>query len=187
MRPPKVDNEEMLQGLMSVLRAKGYDGASLNELSEAAGLKKASLYHRFPGGKKQMTEAVLSYVNDWVNENIYKTLTSQEMTPHVRLTKALENIRILYHEGNAICISRSLSMESGMQLFGTQVAEGLQRWIDAFRGLALDLGWDEAKAEQAGLQTLIELQGSLVAAKGLQTTQIFLSTLRNIEKRYAGK
>ena len=48
MRPQKVQDTEMLQGLMAVLRSRGYDGASLKELSDSTGLKKASLYHRFP-------------------------------------------------------------------------------------------------------------------------------------------
>ena len=70
MRPQKVEDQALLLGLMAVLSAKGYDGASLNELAESSGLQKASLYHRFPAGKKEITSAVLNYVNEWVKKNI---------------------------------------------------------------------------------------------------------------------
>jgi len=54
MRPKKVLDETILKGLAEVFRSKGYEGASLKDLSEATGLKKASLYHRFPNGKSEM-------------------------------------------------------------------------------------------------------------------------------------
>jgi len=54
MRPQKVNNTELVKGLLNVFRSKGYDGASLNDLAVASGLQKASLYHRFPNGKKEI-------------------------------------------------------------------------------------------------------------------------------------
>ncbi|MEP1982729.1 MAG: helix-turn-helix domain-containing protein, partial [Maribacter dokdonensis] len=61
MRPQKVLDIEILTGLTKVFRSRGYEGASLKELSEATGLKKASLYHRFPNGKQEMADAVLQH------------------------------------------------------------------------------------------------------------------------------
>ena len=40
MRPQKVLDVEILKGLTKVFRSKGYEAASLKELSEATGLKK---------------------------------------------------------------------------------------------------------------------------------------------------
>ena len=54
MRPQKTLDEDVLAGLTEVFQSKGYEAASLQDLARATGLKKASLYHRFPGGKKQM-------------------------------------------------------------------------------------------------------------------------------------
>ena len=48
-RPQSVQDQDLMQRLSCVFRDVGYDGASLSILSEATGLKKASLYHRFPG------------------------------------------------------------------------------------------------------------------------------------------
>ena len=56
MRPQKTLDEDVLAGLTEVFQSKGYEAASLQDLARATGLKKASLYHRFPGGKKQMAE-----------------------------------------------------------------------------------------------------------------------------------
>ena len=184
MRPQKVQDTDMLQGLMSVLRAKGYDGASLNELAEAAGLKKASLYHRFPGGKQEMASAVLAYVGEWVDKHIYQLLIDKQQPPKQRLLLVLDNIRALYQEGDAICIFRSLSMDTGMELFGDEIKAGMERWIEAFTKLGIAFGLSPAKAKQAALQTMIDIQGSLVMAKGMSSTMIFDSALKGIQKRY---
>lgn len=184
MRPQKVDDQDMLQGLMSVLRAKGYDGASLMELADAAGLKKASLYHRFPGGKKEMTAAVLDYVSKWTAKHIYDVLVNESHPPKKRLSQALDHIRTLYKDGEAICIIRALSMDTGMALFGEQINTSLQQWITAFALLGKDLGLSPALAKKEAVQTLIEIQGSLVVSKGTGDTDVFDKTLKKIAKRY---
>ena len=45
--------EEIITKLIPVFRYYGYEGATVSRLSEATGLKKASLYHHFQGGKSK--------------------------------------------------------------------------------------------------------------------------------------
>ena len=63
MAHPKYTHSEVIGNLMHVFRTVGYDGASLSELASPTGLKKASLYHRFPNGKKEMAEVVRAFVD----------------------------------------------------------------------------------------------------------------------------
>ncbi len=169
---------------MAVLRAKGFDGASMNDLSEATGLKKASLYHRFPGGKKEIAEAVLAYTGDWSEINIQQVLTDQSQTPLQRLQQAIANIRALYDDGQAICILRALTMDSSLPLFGNLIEERFQVWIDAFAQLGRDFGFADEKAKKLALETLIRVQGSLVLSKGLGTVEPFQQNLIEIERIY---
>jgi len=53
------EKAEIVGRLFIVFQDKGYEGASLADLSQATGLGKSSLYHHFPRGKEQMAEAVL--------------------------------------------------------------------------------------------------------------------------------
>lgn len=169
---------------MSVLRSRGFDGASMNDLSEATGLKKASLYHRFPGGKKEIAEAVLVYTGDWGEVNIYQVLTNQTTSPPERLQKVITNIRALYQDGEAICILRALTMDSSLPLFGNLIEERFQQWIDAFALLGNDFGFGHEKAQKLAMETLIRVQGSLVLSKGLGSTEPFQQSLIDIERIY---
>src|SRR6266481_2155438 len=57
MRPAKVTDAQLYEDLAAVFRRKGYAGTSYSDIREATGLVKASLYHRFPGGKEAMVTA----------------------------------------------------------------------------------------------------------------------------------
>ena len=187
MRPQKVLDDQILAGLTKIFRSKGYEGASLQELAEATGLKKASLYHRFPNGKQEMAAAVLEYIDKWVNENIFGALLDEEKAPQARLKKGLDQIRVLYDNGSEICIFRALSMEAGLALFEKQVNGGMKQWIDTFKKTGMALGLSAANAEKEALKTLIEIQGSLIVTRILNDLKIFDNTIKNIESRYLKK
>lgn len=184
MRPQKVQDEVMLKGLLAIMRSKGYDGASLSELAEASGLKKASLYHRFPNGKKEMACAVLNYLNNWIDTSILQILHSKDIEPKKRLKQVIRNIDTLYRGGEEVCLFRSFLMGAGKELFGDQIKVAMENWVSSFTQLGTDLGLRKTLAKKLALQITIELQGSLVVAKGLKNVNIFKSTLKNIEKQY---
>lgn len=184
MRPQKVQDIDMLVGFLSVFRSKGYDGASVNELAKAAGLKKASLYHRFPGGKKEMIGAVLEHIEDWTFQNIYNILTDKDIKPEERLSKALTNIKGLYDDGKSVCIYRALSMDSGMVLFGDTIKRGVAQWVDSFKEIGMAFKLKEVEAEDKAQQTFIDIQGSLVLSKTTGSISPFTKTLKKIELRY---
>ena len=84
MPAKKIDEAFLIDQLGKVFRIHGYEGASLSLIAEATGLKRASLYHRFPGGKEEMAEAVLTHVDDWFGSHILAPL-SEPGKPAARL------------------------------------------------------------------------------------------------------
>ena len=70
--------ETYIPSLMRLFRQYGYDGATLSKISQATGLGKASLYHHFPGGKDEMVETMLDYLESWLEQNILQTLNSPD-------------------------------------------------------------------------------------------------------------
>ncbi|MEO8252783.1 MAG: TetR/AcrR family transcriptional regulator [Flavobacterium sp.] len=185
MRPQKILDTDMIAGLTKVFRDKGYEGTSLNDLAKVTGLKKASLYHRFPNGKQEMAESVLNTIDQWVDDNIFVPLLDENKSTKLRLKEALKNIEILYDSGKETCVLRAFSMHSGLSLFEQQIKSGMDKWIIAFNALGVALKLTPTESQQNAIQTLIELQGSLIVTKGLADTSIFKNTLKNIEKRYS--
>ncbi len=184
MRPQKIEDNELLSGLMNVLRSKGYDGASLNELAQSSGLKKASLYHRFPGGKQEITQAVLAYVDTWLDIHIAKVASDRSLPARERLGTLVRNIAVLYDDGKVPCILRALSLGSGMELFSGQLEHSMGKWIAAFTLLALDFGKTEQEASDIGVKVVILVQGSLIVARTMKDTHYFQNALASVIKLY---
>lgn len=185
MRPQKVDDLQLMAGLMEVIRSKGYEGASMNDLANATGLKKASLYHRFPGGKQEITEAVLAFAQSWGRQHILAVLTDSDTAPAKRLKQVMLNIRTLYREGEAICVLRALSVDPSLPLFSQQIENSFESWIKGFSTLAQDLGHKADTARNMAIQTITMIQGSLIVSKGLNDLSVFRQSLSNIEKMYS--
>ena len=77
MTERSVGHLEIIAALTQVFRDRGYAGASLSLLSAATGLKKASLYYHFPGGKQEMAEVVLDEVAAWFADRIFTPLRGE--------------------------------------------------------------------------------------------------------------
>ena len=184
MRPQKVLDIDMITKLTEVFRERGYEGTSLAEIAKATGLKKASLYHRFPNGKQEMAEAVLTHVDEWVETHIFKVLLDESRTPEERLVAGLDSIRNFYNNGEQVCVFRALSMKSGLELFQIQIENGMKRWIEVFEIVGKTFQISPSKAKEEAIQTLVEIQGSLILVKGLSDLKIFENTLQKIRNRY---
>ena len=131
-----------------------------------------------------MTDAVLDFMEAWINEKVYKVLSNREVPPQQRLKDALHNIGEVYGHGTKVCIYRSLSMDTGMSLFGKKIEKGIGQWLDSFSILGEAVGMDAATAMQWAQQNFVEIQGSLVLGKATGSTEPFAKTLQNIKQRY---
>ncbi len=187
MRPQKISDTTILIGLTHVFRSKGYEGASLKNLSEATGLQKASLYHRFPNGKQEMATAVLHHLGKWVEAHVFQALLDTDLTPEIRLKNGVSAIRELYNGGHETCIFRALSMQGGIALFEEQIRNGMTEWLSVFKKIGVAFGLHIPQAEQAALQALIEIQGSLIVSKSLGDPSIFEHALQHLEDNYLKK
>lgn len=184
MRPQKINDTELINRLFTVLRTKGYDGASLNDLASASGLQKASLYHRFPGGKKDIVLAVLNHIGEWTQQQLITIVENPHTTPLEKLTTILDNINNLYQSGNSPCITQTLSMENSALLFSEQLKEGIKIWLNTFSKLAIEFGKDTQTSNEIANQVIIQIQGSLILSKAINTTNPFSTALQTIKKLY---
>jgi len=185
MPKSKYSHSEVTESLMEVFRKVGYEGASMEELSKAVGLRKSSLYHHFPKGKKQMAEEVLKFASRWVSENIVSHLNS-DSDPDERLKRALEGINTLYSDGSSACILRALSMDTGLGLFFTLINTAFDDLIGGFSKLARDFGKSDAESKVIAEDIVIKIQGSLVVGSGTGNVTLFGRMLSDIEASFIG-
>lgn len=182
----KVEQDVVIDRLMAIFQSVGYDGASLSDLAAATGLQKASLYHRFPGGKQAMANAVLDHVAGLIDSRLADVLQSSAPAK-TRLTSALTVVRQIYDGGRLACILRALSHGTAAGLFRESIAAIFTTWVAAFAHLARDFGFGAETAQRLAQSTLIRVQGSLILAQTLQNPDVFEQMLRDIETDFRSK
>jgi len=185
MRNQKVDPENVDMKLFETFSELGYDGASMELLAQATGLKKASLYHRFPDGKKGMAQHVLSIVEEWILQNIVSVSANKNIKPETRLKKVISAIDELYNGGENNCLLRTLTIGTDADTFKENVSNCFNLLADGFTDIAIDLGLSsKVAAERAKLITPL-IQGSLVLAGATGDKSYFKNSLAKIPELLA--
>jgi len=165
--------------LGNAFRNFGYEGTTLSLLAKATGLQKASLYHRFPGGKEQMAREVLESAQSWIEDQVLRPLRSSG-DPASKVAAMAEKIDEFYSGGRQACLLNMLS--SGRNLdgpFATEIKGMFQVWVTALSAVAVDAGVDKKVARTRAERFVALLQGSLVLSRGLGTLQPFRDFLKS--------
>jgi TetR/AcrR family transcriptional regulator, lmrAB and yxaGH operons repressor len=179
-RPQSVEDEELMSRLSCVFRDVGYEGASLTLLAEATGLKKASLYHRFPNGKQQMAEEVLASALGWYEANILAPLRS-DAVPAERVAMISRHLDGFYAGGQHACLLNMLaSPRAELGPFSEAIKGAFEALVTAFTAVARDAGHDAKAARLRAERTIMLLQGSLVMSRGLGSSKPFKTFLSGL-------
>lgn len=180
MRNQKVDPENVDMKLFETFSELGYDGASMELLAQATGLKKASLYHRFPDGKKGMAQHVLKIVEEWILQNIVAVSADKNIKPETRLKKVIAAVDELYNGGANNCLLRTLTIGTDADAFKENVSNCFTLLADSFAEIAIDLGLSPKAAMQQAKLISPLIQGSLVLAGATGDKSYFKNSLATI-------
>jgi TetR/AcrR family transcriptional regulator, lmrAB and yxaGH operons repressor len=172
MPAPKITDEDLVERLTRVFQDYGFEGASLSRISEATGLEKASLYHRFPGGKDQMAEAVLAHVGRWFVENLLAPL--RETGPvAARIRETGRRIQAFYEDGRRSCLLDTLSLRDGSPALHEAVGRTYATWRNSFAAAAREAGLPAGLARRRAAESIMSIHGALVLARATGDTKPF--------------
>ena len=172
MTRPTISEADLLEKLTTLFRQYGYEGVSVSRLAQATGLEKASLYYRFPGGKEEMAQAVLTGVVQWFTERIFATLKGQG-NPRKRVQLVAEEFREFYLGGTMPCVNDVLSIEGAGPAVMATLKGAMQAWIKAFTEIAKESGLPPALARRRAEEAIVGIEGSLILSRVLGDTAAF--------------
>jgi TetR/AcrR family transcriptional regulator, lmrAB and yxaGH operons repressor len=158
--------EEVLDKLLLTFRRFGYESASLALISEATGLGKASLYHHFPGGKRDMLIAVLETLEEKFHREVLSPLAA-DGNPARRIGAMLNYLQRYYRDGHEACLLGMLALEDERDFYQSRLKQLLTAWISALASPLCELGWSRGDAKCLAMRTVTRIQGSLIVTRGL--------------------
>jgi TetR/AcrR family transcriptional regulator, lmrAB and yxaGH operons repressor len=162
-RPQTVPDDELFDRLSEVFRVSGFEGASLGALAEGAALQRASLYHRFPGGKAQMAEAVMGRVRGFFMRALEPMASDSDVAAGI--AESARRISQIYDGGRLPCVLDTLTLSGAPEAIRVSAAEITAAWIDAMATAAQRGGAAAGAARLAAEDAFIRIEGSLVLAR----------------------
>jgi AcrR family transcriptional regulator len=178
--------DEVLERLLNTFRERGYEGASLAELSAATGLMKSSLYHHFPGGKQDMAEQVLTYLEQRLAADLYEPLRSGQ-TPAKKLAAMLDGIDAFYEGGRKACLYERLAASVERARFRKPLRRALGTWMDAVETLCVEAGLSRAVARARAEDFVVRIEGALVVCAGTDDYGVFARTIKELRATVLAK
>ncbi len=186
-RKALVEDDILLERLSVTFRNLGYEAASLALLADAAGLKKASLYHRFPGGKEELGHEVLLAAGQWLTINILEPLAGDGL-PEQKIGEMVVKLDQFYDGGAQACLLNLMATPiSGEGPFKSAIQGLFESLIAALAYVVMQAGFPSSVARDRAERGVALLHGSLVLSRGLGSTAPFQRMLKSLPKEMLGK
>ncbi|MBZ0255618.1 TetR/AcrR family transcriptional regulator, partial [bacterium] len=181
-RPREFDLEKALDQILNVFWKKGYEGASLSDLEEATGLKKASLYAAIGNKRKMYLAAITRYDETWVTEGV--ELLDQPGNARQRMNAVFQEVvdSLSGARGRLGCFLCDASVEQAPhdQNTRTSVQASLRRIESAFSDvLANHSPYDKSRKKRT--RKAQELLAVYMGMRVLSKSGVSKETLNNIK------
>jgi TetR/AcrR family transcriptional repressor of lmrAB and yxaGH operons len=179
MAMAKIGDAELAEKLAQVFRKLGYEGSSLGLISKSTGLEKASLYHRFPGGKEEMAAAAVAQVGDRFGREVLAALAGTG-TPVEKLRLVQRGLRSFYEDGDMPCALDTLSLAPVNPGINEGLRQSYSGWLAAFAGLVREAGFSIKEAKRRAQQAIVQIEGALVLARVLGDSKPFRQAVASL-------
>ena len=166
-RPSTLERTEVLARLSRAFRSSGFHGTTMAALASEVGLQKASLYHLFPGGKVEMARAVIGFALEG-----FGRMSRSGASPAERFDTLLAELHRYFGSAETACLLGNLALSKPDETLQGELRGAFGRWLRALVELQTMNGRDEATAVLAAEAAIVQLEGSLVLARGLGDSSI---------------
>jgi TetR/AcrR family transcriptional repressor of lmrAB and yxaGH operons len=160
--------EKTISAAVKLFSQRGYHGTGLQDILEAGGAPRGSLYFHFPKGKEQIGEAAVQLGADGVREFIADAAqTSGNVQAFlVKLARGMAaNLeRSGYREG---CPVATTALETAAQsdVLGKAARAAFRTWEQEIKCALISFGMKANRADRTATAVLSQLEGALLLAR----------------------
>jgi AcrR family transcriptional regulator len=157
-----------------VFRRKGYNGASLSEISEASGVTIGSIYHFFPGGKEALGVAVIETTGA-VYRELFESVAASATDPPGAYRDMFIGAAAVLEETDFIdpcpigTVAREVANTS--ELLRIAANNAFNSWIDAASSHLRGSGIPRKQADDLATTFVATLEGTFVLSRTQRNTK----------------
>jgi len=160
--------EKTLSAAVKLFSQRGYHGTGLQDILEAGGAPRGSLYFHFPKGKEQIGEAAVQLgtegVRDFITDAAQTSGNVQAFLVKLARGMAANLERSGYREG---CPVATTALETAAQsdVLGRAARAAFQTWEQEIKRALISFGMKANKADRTATAVLSQLEGALLLAR----------------------
>ena len=180
--------ELLKEQISTVFRERGYDGATVANLSRATGLSRSALYHHFPAGKPEMAAVIVRSCISELHNSAYRHLEGNK-SAITKLHKFIDGFATYTQGGSRPCLLTILSHHAAAndELQGPQeiISQQQSDWHRLVVEVFISQGNKPKKSDRQASLVASTLHGALLLAHMRKDLQIFEIVSKRLKKTLA--
>jgi AcrR family transcriptional regulator len=161
----KITKAEILLKSSDVFRVKGYHNTSMQDLAEACGLLKGSLYYHFPS-KEMLMKNLLISIQKYMEERIFPIAQDENLTPEERMGELLKKMGKLLLKKEGGCLVGNITLETVgvVSEFHEALRAIMNGWTQALQTI-FETRKNSEQSFRLAQQTIMEFEGAVMFSK----------------------
>jgi len=174
----------MIETTARLLQHRGYHGTSLNDILEASGAPRGSLYFHFPGGKDQLAiEATRAAVDEATQA--LKQMLGEAKTPAAGVRAYAEAAADLMRKSDYTfgCPVSPVILDAtgGVAELAELCRGAFEEWIGLIAAACVAAGMSKARAAPLALLAVTALEGALLVARAYRDVKPLMTVGAELE------
>lgn len=165
MRPLKISRDELLRRCADTFRRLGYNGATMDALSTACGLTKASFYHHYPN-KEALLRDVLGWTHERMREGLFVVADDHNLSAAERLQKMGAKAQKLFRDSTIGCLMGVVAVDATYAR--SELMQPIRAFMDDWAAALTRIYREHLPAERAaelGRQLVADYEGAILMAR----------------------
>jgi TetR/AcrR family transcriptional repressor of nem operon len=165
VRPLKIPRDELLQRCANTFKRLGYHGTTMDALSAACGLTKASFYHHYPN-KESLLRDVLAWTHERLQQTLFSIAFDENLAVQERLKSMGRKAKKLFQDDSIGCLMGVVAIDAsyGKVELMEPIRKFLDDWAAAFTAL-YSAEFDPENAQRMARQLVADFEGAILLAR----------------------
>jgi len=177
MGAKKIEKDELIEIAGRLFRINGYSNTSMQDIAEAAGLFKGSIYHYF-ANKDLLLIAAIMKIHRYFDEHIFSIAYDNKLNKHAKIKAFCKAIYAFFEHRECGCLMGNVLLEIPQS--GGEITDVIKNYFDDWaKAFAAILGGGKA-SESLAKEWVGAVQGALLIEKIYPKDKILNKTLDKI-------
>ncbi len=176
----------LLEGARQLLAEKGYAGMELRDVAARGKAPRGSIYHHFPGGKRQLAAEAAALEGEEIRALIERSLEQRGLHGTLARFGEIFRRRVVDHPERIGCpvAAAALARPEDPELAAAATA-AFRSWEGPIAAALLDEGVDRTAAEEFAGLVVSTVEGALIRARAAADTAPLDSAIGGLEHALA--